>query len=69
MKLIFILAVVYVLFLSFTAQANEESSKKAAKKQLQIGIKKKVENCTETSQKGESLILSYTGKLGTIFTM
>jgi FKBP-type peptidyl-prolyl cis-trans isomerase len=65
MKSIFVLVLVCIVFLSLKAQANEET-KKAAKKQLQIGIKKKVENCSITSKKGDSLSMHYTGKLGNL---
>ena len=43
--------------------AGDEENKKANKKQLQIGIKKKVEDCKRTSKKGDSLSMHYVGKL------
>ncbi len=39
------------------------SADEAPKKQLQIGIKKKVENCEMRAKKGDSLSMHYTGKL------
>ena len=67
MKSIFVIVVlVCIVFSAYNAQANEEP-KKTAKKQLQIGIKKKVENCSITSKKGDSLSMHYTGKLGNLF--
>lgn len=43
--------------------------KGAEKKKLQIGIKKRVDNCTTKSRKGDVLNMLYTGKLedGTVF--
>eukprot|EP00111_Clytia_hemisphaerica_P008839 TCONS_00025835-protein len=35
----------------------------ANKKKLQIGVKKKVENCQRRSKKGDTLHMHYTGKL------
>ncbi|XP_057316597.1 peptidyl-prolyl cis-trans isomerase FKBP2-like [Hydractinia symbiolongicarpus] len=35
----------------------------ADKKKLQIGVKKKIENCTRRSKKGDVLKMHYTGKL------
>ncbi|XP_077996555.1 peptidyl-prolyl cis-trans isomerase FKBP2-like [Glandiceps talaboti] len=35
----------------------------ADKKKLQIGVKKRVENCTTKSRKGDTLHMHYTGKL------
>ena len=35
----------------------------ASEKKLQIGVKKRVENCQRTSRKGDSLSMHYTGKL------
>lgn len=66
MKAIVILALLAVVFISCPVQGNDEP-KKVAKKQLQIGIKKKIENCSRTSKKGDSLSMHYTGKLGTDF--
>lgn len=39
------------------------SVKGAEKKKLQIGIKKRVDNCTTKSRKGDVLNMHYTGKL------
>ena len=61
MKSIIVLAILSVLLLSVY---GADEAKKPAKKQLQIGIKKKVENCQRTSKKGDSLTMHYTGKLG-----
>lgn len=46
------LFVALVIVFSFV---NAENKKEASKKSLQIGIKKKVENCPITSRKGDSL--------------
>lgn len=61
MKFVVVLAFLSVLVL---AAHGADDAKKTAKKQLQIGIKKKVENCQRTSKKGDSLTMHYTGKLG-----
>jgi hypothetical protein len=50
MKLVILLALFVVL-----SAVNAENKKEASKKSLQIGIKKKVENCPITSRKGDSL--------------
>ncbi|XP_054271669.1 peptidyl-prolyl cis-trans isomerase FKBP2 [Macrosteles quadrilineatus] len=51
-----------VLYFSITiCQANEEE--KPAKKKLQIGIKKRVENCKVKSKKGDFLHMHYRGTL------
>lgn len=39
------------------------AEEKKPKKQLQIGIKKRVENCSRTSKKGDLLSMHYVGKL------
>ncbi len=52
-----VLAAVLIICIS-SCSASEKS-----KKQLQIGIKKKVENCQMTAKKGDSLSMHYTGKL------
>lgn len=54
-----ILAIISVVFLICAVCAEEKKSKK----QLQIGIKKRVENCSKTSKKGDSLSMHYVGKL------
>ncbi len=47
------ISVLLALFsLVLLAQANKDSKKT---KSLQIGIKKKVENCSRTSRKGDTL--------------
>lgn len=56
MKLLKLIALV-VLVCAVTAED------KKAKKQLQIGIKKRVENCSRTSKKGDLLSMHYVGKL------
>jgi hypothetical protein len=45
----------FVAFALVLSIANAENKKEASKKNLQIGIKKKVENCPITSRKGDSL--------------
>ena len=51
--------IVGFLFLSLVVQTllAEEAEKKAPKKGLQIGIKKKIDNCQRTSKKGDSLTM------------
>ena len=49
MKLILILTIAAVVLMCC------EADSKSAKKQLQIGIKKKVENCQKTAKRGDSL--------------
>ena len=44
------------------AAANDDN-KKAKTKKLQIGVKKRVENCTKRSRRGDSLQMHYTGTL------
>jgi hypothetical protein len=54
MKTILIsICIVFVIFSAFVDAGDE--TKKDSKKQLQIGIKKRVENCKKTSRKGDSL--------------
>ncbi|KAG8437968.1 hypothetical protein GDO86_008595 [Hymenochirus boettgeri] len=48
---------VILLSLLSTASANE------GRKKLQIGVKKRVENCPIKSRKGDTLHMHYTGKL------
>jgi hypothetical protein len=50
--------IVSFLFLSLIVQSllAEEATKKP-KKGLQIGIKKKIDNCQRTSKKGDSLTM------------
>lgn len=58
MKAFSILATFFVAFvvLSMCTNVNgEEEKKSTAKKQLQIGVKKRVENCKRTSKKGDTL--------------
>lgn len=54
-----LLGCVCVLLAIFVSACDAGDSKK----QLQIGIKKKVENCQMTAKKGDSLSMHYTGKL------
>ena len=39
------------------------------KKKLQIGVKKKVENCSRRSRKGDVLHMHYTVSIGPCFTL
>jgi len=56
MKLLgFIALAIFVVASVDQAEAN--------KKKLQIGVKKKVENCERRSKKGDTLHMHYTGKL------
>jgi hypothetical protein len=55
MKFINILALLSLIALISLCNANKEEAQPKVKKQLQIGIKKKVENCTKKSRKGDSL--------------
>lgn len=48
-----LLVVVFAVCVALSSA--DEESKKSTKKQLQIGIKKKVENCQLKSKKGDSL--------------
>ncbi|OPL20627.1 peptidyl-prolyl x1 cis-trans isomerase fkbp2 isoform, partial [Mytilus galloprovincialis] len=48
-----------VLLMVVQAWAGEEEKKK----KLQIGVKKRVDNCTVKSRKGDTLHMHYTGKL------
>ncbi|XP_063426415.1 peptidyl-prolyl cis-trans isomerase FKBP2-like [Mytilus trossulus] len=48
-----------VLCMVVQAWAGEEEKKK----KLQIGVKKRVDNCTVKSRKGDTLHMHYTGKL------
>ena len=57
MKLLFIAALSIMLLMGYSMGAEGD------KKRLQIGIKKKVENCERTSNKGDHLTMHYTGKL------
>jgi hypothetical protein len=59
MKSILILLLLCVIILCTQSDETKQTAKK-----LQIGIKKKVENCVRTSKKGDSLSMHYTGKLG-----
>ncbi|KAK9511399.1 hypothetical protein O3M35_000063 [Rhynocoris fuscipes] len=62
-----ILSFPLILF-SISIDSVTSESKSQAKK-LQIGIKKRVDNCTVKSTKGDLLHMHYTGKLedGTVF--
>ena len=46
--------------------ATEE---KAAKKKLQIGVKKRVENCEQKSRRGDLLSMHYTVRVNTVIAM
>ena len=39
---------------------GEAAEEKAAKKKLQIGVKKRVENCNQKSRRGDLLSMHYT---------
>jgi hypothetical protein len=52
MKLFILFAIVFTIWISGT---DADTKKEASKKQLQIGIKKKIENCSMKSRKGDSL--------------
>lgn len=53
MRILLLVACVSIVLFSLADCAEE--NKKSSKKQLQIGIKKKVENCSRTSKKGDQL--------------
>ena len=57
-----VLAVVLLVSASFTLGDDEEPKKKAKKPvtKLQIGVKKRVEDCKMRSKKGDSLQMHYT---------
>eukprot|EP00794_Sanderia_malayensis_P019966 gene19966-21921_t len=57
MKVSIFIAFTAVVIFSFFDEASCEAKK------LQIGVKKKVENCQRRSKKGDSLHMHYTGKL------
>ncbi|MCL4129003.1 UNVERIFIED_CONTAM: hypothetical protein GTU68_063063 [Idotea baltica] len=59
MKIPLLLVVTVLLAYSL---ADEEKKKEKGKK-LQIGVKKRVENCTIRSRRGDLLHMHYTGKL------
>ncbi|KAJ8281622.1 hypothetical protein COCON_G00041410 [Conger conger] len=56
MKIYVLLAVTFVSFAPFPVHGGD-------KKKLQIGIKKRVDNCPMKSRKGDVLHMHYTGKL------
>lgn len=60
---------VIVLFLLFPLMGIVSEAEADSKKKLQIGIKKRVDNCSRKSVKGDLLHMHYTGKLedGTVF--
>lgn len=46
--------------LSFSGAADEDKSQPSVKKKLQIGIKRRVDNCKVKSKKGDFLHMHYT---------
>jgi len=52
-----------VLFYFAGQSLADESTESAKPKKLQIGVKKRVENCTVKSKKGDILHMHYSGKL------
>jgi len=64
MKSILILVLLCVIIFGVSSSSSDDNeTNQAAKKKLQIGIKKRVENCVIKSKKGDSLSVHYTGKL------
>ena len=61
-KNVCVVAVVVLLFASSTLGDDEEPKKKAKKPvtKLQIGVKKRVEDCKVRTKKGDSLQMHYT---------
>jgi len=57
MKFLWTSALAAIFLISCCLAADDD------KKRLQIGIKKKVENCQRTSKKGDHLSMHYTGTL------
>ncbi|XP_050731782.1 peptidyl-prolyl cis-trans isomerase FKBP2-like [Eriocheir sinensis] len=55
-------AAVVVVVLAVSCVAEEEKKKEKVKK-LQIGVKKRVDNCTLKSRRGDLLHMHYAGKL------
>ena len=55
-------AVVLLTLAAFATAEDDEKPKKKVTK-LQIGVKKRVENCEMRSKKGDSLQMHYTGTL------
>ena len=59
MKISWILNGAIMLLMVIQSWAGEEDKKK----KLQIGVKKRVDNCKTKSRKGDTLHMHYTGKL------
>jgi len=61
----FVLSIVALALVSLTFAEDEEPKKKEKKPvtKLQIGVKKRVEDCKVRSKKGDSLQMHYTGTL------
>ncbi|XP_033220524.1 peptidyl-prolyl cis-trans isomerase FKBP2-like [Belonocnema kinseyi] len=54
MRILFLCGLVTVFYFTFVASQT-------TKKKLQIGIKKRIENCTVKSKKGDTISVSYVG--------
>jgi len=63
MKLLSCLSLGTFLLVALIHLSNAAEEKSAAKKKLQIGVKKRVENCEQKSRRGDLLSMHYTGKL------
>ncbi|KAK2560918.1 Peptidyl-prolyl cis-trans isomerase FKBP2 [Acropora cervicornis] len=57
------LIVICVAFTLFILVNHALAADKKSTKKLQIGVKKKVENCAKRSKSGDTLHMHYTGKL------
>jgi len=56
-------AVLLLALASMCCYMHVSADKADKAKKLQIGVKKKIENCTKRSRKGDRLSMHYTGKL------
>ena len=60
MKLLSCLSLGTFLLVALIHLSNAAEEKSAAKKKLQIGVKKRVENCEQKSRRGDLLSMHYT---------
>ena len=68
-KIHFLLVAVMAILLmvQFARSENADGSSKKGGKKLQIGVKKRVDDCKMRSKKGDSLQMHYTVKTESIF--
>ena len=68
-KIIMKLEIYLVLFVAIFSCTNAEDEKKKDKaKKLQIGVKKRVDNCLVRSRRGDLLHMHYTVSLSFLFS-